>query len=371
MAARKKTETVNDAWYTLPGEDQDVVVSTRSMLLRNLANFPFPEKLSEDECCRIQSIAFDAFNHLDDAEKYQTVSLSKLDENGIKVMRERGILGNFDVNKAGLILRDDGKIACSVNTQDHLSISAFCSGFALEQTVNPLYSVDNELQNHIQFAASHDFGYLTSNIITSGSGLGLAVKVHLPALSMLYKLRYIAENVAGTDFSVIAAYGAGGADSVSGFGGTGSSLGCYYLISTANSVSGTEFDQMTSMQCTVNKIIKEERDARKECRAEHMTEIKNFACRALGLAKNSLFVSLRESIEIISGVKFAKEMNLIGGIDDSDLHALLYRVQEGHLEFVLGNGKFKFEKDIQDNRQKKIERLRALILQEAFDSVEL
>ena len=35
--------------------------------------------------------------------------------------------------------------------------------------------------------------------------------------------------------------------------------------------------------------------------------------------------------------------------------------------YVLDNGKFKFEKDIQDNRPRKIERLRALILQEAFN----
>ena len=52
------------------------------------------------------------------------------------------------------------------------------------------------------------------------------------------------------------------------------------------------------------------------------------------------------------------------------MHALLYRVQDGHLEYVLNTGKFKFEKDIQDNKAKQIERLRALILQESFEGIE-
>ena len=90
----------------------------------------------------------------------------------------------------------------------------------------------------------------------------------------------------------------------------------------------------------------------------------------MALAKSSFFISLREAIDIISGVKFGKDIGVFCGIEDSDLHALLYRVQEGHLEYVLDNGKFKFEKDIQDNRPRKIERLRALILQEAFENIE-
>ena len=88
------------------------------------------------------------------------------------------------------------------------------------------------------------------------------------------------------------------------------------------------------------------------------------------MAKSSFFVSLREAIDIISGVKFGKDMGIFSGVEEAELHALLYRVQEGHLEYVLDNGKFKFEKDIQDNRPRKIERLRALILQEAFENIE-
>ena len=73
---------------------------------------------------------------------------------------------------------------------------------------------------------------------------------------------------------------------------------------------------------------------------------------------------------MIHSVKWGLDLNIIKGISDSELHALLYRIQEGHLGYVLKNGNFTFEEDIK-NSTKKIERLRALILQESFEDIEI
>ena len=65
--AKKQKSAVSDAWYSIQGKEQDVVLSTKAMLRRNLANFPFSPKLHDSESERIQSIVFDAFNLMDDA----------------------------------------------------------------------------------------------------------------------------------------------------------------------------------------------------------------------------------------------------------------------------------------------------------------
>lgn len=366
---RKAKEDIRNAWYAADGEEQDVVVSSRATLSRNLANFPFPARLNDSDSERVQSIVFDAFNFFDNAEDFQAVSVNKLDEIGRKIMRERGVLFFSDGRKNGLVLRNDGKISCTINTDDHVKISSFESGLGIEDVFNEAYLIDAELQKKIQFAASYDFGYLTYSVLNSGSGLMMSSDLHLPALSLLNSIKHVATNVVGSEFNFLASYGAGGAEVLSGFGGRGSSLGCYYKVSTRTSAGGTELDQMTSMQCAVRNVIKEERNARKICKLQHISEITNYAYRALAMAQNSLFITLREAIEIISGIKFGKDMNILSGIEDNVLHSLLYRVQDGHLEYVLNNGRFKFERDIQDNRNRKIERLRALVLQEAFEKV--
>lgn len=369
MTKKRRPET-GGAWYAEPGAEQDVIVSTKASLARNLANFPFPSRLNDSESERIQSIVFDAFHFLKDADEFQAVPLSSLDSVGTKVMTERGVLFPSEGRKSGLILRSDGKVACTVNTDDHLRISSFASGLGVEDTSNSVYAVDSGLQKHIQFAASYDFGYLSYSVLNCGSGLSIAAQVHLPALSLLKSIRSAASDTVGEDFLFEVCYGAGGADMVSGFGGIGSSLGSYYVVSTKSSAGGTELSQLMSFQCVLQNLVKEERNARKQCRTQKITEIANYAYRALALAKTSLFIPFREAIEIISGVKFGIDMGLLSGVAVSELHALLYRIQEGHLEYVLDNGTFSFEKDIRDNRQKKIERLRALILQEAFEAAE-
>ncbi|MBQ0039165.1 MAG: hypothetical protein KBS64_01900 [Treponema sp.] len=368
--AKKNNSSVTDTWYSVKGREQDVVVSTMSTLRRNLANFPFPSQLREPESERIQSIMFDAFNYLPDAEFYQAVPLEKLDDTGRKVMYERCVVEDSEVKKGGLILRNDGRISCTVNTGDHVVVSSFASGFAPDITTKTVYEVDCELQKHVQFAASYDFGYLTNFVMNSGSGLCISAVLHLPALSLLHEVGGIAERLSKDGFVLSERYGSGGYENVSGYGSYGSALGTYYRLSTKSSAGGTELEQLASMQIVLKDVINEEREARKKCRTNHVTEIANYTYRSLALAKSSFFINLRESVDIISGVKFGADMGILSGIDDTELHALLYRVQEGHLEYVLNTGKFKFEKDIQENKHKQIERLRALILQESFENIE-
>ncbi len=180
---KKSKEDVSGSWYACAGPEQDIVVATRATLSRNLANFPFPDKLNDSESERIQSIVFDAFNFLKNAEDFQAVSVCKLDGIGNKIMHERGILFDSKGKKSGLVLRNDGKISCTVNTDDHLKISSFIPGLGIEAASNSVYEIDNELQKRIQFAASYEFGYLTYSVLNSGSGLSVVVNLHLPACS--------------------------------------------------------------------------------------------------------------------------------------------------------------------------------------------
>ena len=80
MKKKSQQNASPDSWYALEGKNQDVVLSTRASLVRNLANFPFPSILDENESERIQSIAFDAFTFLPDAQDFHTISVDKLDE---------------------------------------------------------------------------------------------------------------------------------------------------------------------------------------------------------------------------------------------------------------------------------------------------
>ena len=355
-----------DAWYTYKGVQEDVVLSSSVQFSRNLANFPFPSRLRDKDGFRVQSIIFDAFNKIEDSDRYQAIAVSNLDSLGSKILKERGIFGSAsekDINaeNAGIILRTDGYVSCTVNIIDHVRLSSFISGLDFEAVMKKTQDIDEQLQRYVQFAASYDFGYLTALLMDAGSGIRLSLRAHLPSLSMLGSIKEISEEMLKDGIVCSAPFGSGDISS---------SLGSYYDFSSINSQNGSEFDQTASIVSVGKRLVEKERTARQECISHYPSEIRNRLLRSLAVARSSLFVSIREAVDIINCVKWGIDLNIINGISDSELHALLYRIQEGHLGYVLKNGTFMFEEDVTDS-VRKIERLRALILQEAFEDIQI
>ena len=64
-------------------------------------------------------------------------------------------------------------------------------------------------------------------------------------------------------------------------------------------------------------------------------------------------------------------MSLIEGIDGKTIVGLLYRIQDAHLSYLMENGKFNFADDIKDEHRLKLDRLRAVVLQEALENISL
>lgn len=362
---------VQDSWYAADGLENDVFLSTRVRLSRNLANFPFPHKLRASDGERIQAIVFDAFNSLPDGERFQAIAVNRLDVLGTQILHERDILEETDVQNAGIILRTDGKIACSVNIIDHVRITSFVSGFDFDTALRLGQEIDVGLQNKIQFAASYDFGYLTSSVLDAGSGLKLTLRLHIPSLAQLGHIGSVAEELQQKGAELSASFGSGKHELLDSQGGMGASLGAYYDLTVLNSQKGAEVDQVAAITAIGARIKEMERSAREECKKTCPTLVRNSLYRAIALMRSSIFVPLREAISIISIIKWGIDMALITGTNDSVLHALLYRIQDGHLEYVLKNAKFNFEKDIGSDVGKRNERLRALILQEALQEVTL
>lgn len=355
----------NDAWYAVSGADNDVVLSTRVRLARNLANFPFPSKFKGDDAYRVQTLVFDSFSHCQEPDKYQGIVTSELDELGAKILEERGILEKEGAKSdgAGIIVRTDGKVSCSINFRDHVRLSSFVSGLNGSEAFNLCSQIDDQLQNTIQFAADYEIGYLTSSISDSGSGMKVSCRVQLPSLSFTQKLPQIFAQLNQKEIIVSDCFGAGSLPS--------SSLGFYYQISSKNSSSGSELDQLASLVSAVKFLVENERRERAVVLRNRQTELRNKIYRSFAKIKFASLIDTREAVEIIADIKWGKNLGFLSGIEDCELTALLYRIQEGHLQFVLKGRNFNFPSDIKDKQSLKSNYLRSLILQEAFENIKL
>ena len=356
---RQEKKSVGDAWYAASGEDDDVVLSSRVRLARNLANFPFPESCDDDEAVRAQNIVFDAFNHFPDAEAFQSVPLAAVEPLGAKILSERGL---FDNNfGTGLVMRLDGISSCLVNCVDHIRVSSFAPGLALNAVYASSRQIDERLQESVQFAASRDFGYLCANALDSGSGMKTSVRVHLPSVSYAGKINDIISLAGQRGFSVTAPYGSGSR--------AGSSLGSFYQVSSTQSVSGNEIDQLAAAVAIAKNICETERKFRANYADNKSTPVRDMVLRVFSTARFCMLMELREAIDVVSTVKWGLDLGCVKGIKDWELSSLLYRIQSGHLGFLLKTGNFHFEGDVADDEDLKEKRLRAIIMQDAFKKI--
>lgn len=354
-----------DAWYAAAGPENDVVLSTRVRLARNLANFPFPPHAVQDDAERVRALVFDSFAHGESPDAFQAISADDLDELGARILGERGVLddGGKKMPGCGIVMRTDGRVACTVNAGDHVRISAFVPGLDGDAAYDMCRRLDESLQKTLQFAASYDFGFLTSSVLDCGSGMKVSVRVHLPAISFAGKLHDCVASLEEKGVGVSACFGAGQ--------GNGTSLGAYYQVATRQSAVGSEFDQMAAIVSAVRYVTEYERRERTAVMHDRPTEMQDAVYRAYAAMKFSSLMTLRESVDIIGKLKWGIDAGMAGGIADSDLCALLYRIQDGHLQFVLKNGSFHFPSDIAHDKALQVERLRAVMLQEAFERLTL
>lgn len=356
-----RAKNVGDAWYNSAAENDDVIVSSRVRLARNLANFPFPENFDEEGALQVQNIIFDSFNHFDDADAYQTMILSTVPKLGADILRERGL---FEENfGTGLVMRVDGVSSCLLNCTDHVRISSFTPGLACDAAYASSHGIDMQLQEKVQFAASHEFGYLTAKVCESGSGMKLSLRAHLPSISFAGKIPELAKVCDERGFTIRDSFGSGTQ--------FGSSLGGFYQISSRQSVSGSEIDQIAEITSLGKYICEFERKIRTEVADNKFTEVRDLFLRSYATMRYSLLISSREAIDLISAIKWGVDLKIFQGVEDYEISSLLYKVQSGHLGFLMRNTDFTFDSDVASDDALKEKRLRSIVIQEALRDMSL
>lgn len=362
--------SASQEWYTYSGPDTDVVLSTRVRLARNLADFPFPRRFRNDDSARVQTLVFDSFLKSGDPDSYQNIAVASLNRLGSQMLIERGLIEASTLNSpgAGIVMRISGSkansgLVCTINDVDHVRISCFVPGLDCDKALSFCREMDETLQRNLQFAASYDFGYLTADVDDCGSGMKISARVHLPSLFFLGKIPSLFETFAQKGIVAEPAFGSGSQ--------LGSSIGAFYQISSAVGGNGSELDQLANFTGALRQVIENERKSCDMVIQKRTTEATDKVLKSFSSAKFSLLLSLREALLLISDLKWGKNLDLISGIDDSDISSLLYRIQEAHLLTVIKNGQFNFPLDIADDEKKQTARLRALIIQDAFENIKL
>ncbi len=314
-------------WYKKAGPENDVVLSSRIRFARNLAGFPFPEKLILKDEQRIHDEIFSAFQVVDKGKRYIRIRIGDLSLVERQMLFEKKLISRDFSGKLtkSVLLRKDNSASCMINEQDHLRFSVFTGGLELQSLFHEVKELFDTLEQTLNFAVSLEFGYLNSLVRNSGTGMKASVMLHLPFLVRTSLFDRAIKSSVTEGFSV------------KGFmGDDDNSLGDIYQISNELSLGLSEEEYIKRLYDITATLTEYERRAREQYGKSKSTELEDIFYRSYGLLKNCRLLSLKEIVKNITDFR----IGIIMGWADvplEQINALLILSQKAHIQYVIGD----------------------------------
>ena len=313
-------------WYLQNGKDSDVVLSSKVCLSRNIKGIPFTTKASQEELKKVYSLMKDASNSLGYGLRF--FDLSDMDEITRDSLAEKHLISKAHSKSkqkySAIILNDDESICIEVNEEDHIKIQVFRSGLELESITNLAIELDEKIGKILPYSYHKQYGYLTACPTNVGTGMKVSTIVHLPALSITRNTRKL--------LNVVNNFGM----EIKGLYGDGSKVeGDLYQISNNQTLGVTEKEIVKSLNLITNKVIEQERTARKYLTRQSI-DLEDKVYRDFGILTNARKINLNEALKLLSNVKLGVDLGIIKELNDSKVSELMLYIKPANLQKRVG-----------------------------------
>jgi protein arginine kinase len=316
--------TAAGQWYSKPGGDADVVVSSRTRLARNLLGYPFPLMLNREQEEQLQQEVVKAFSGISDA--FEIVYLDRIPPLDRKILLERNLISQeFSVSPHKLVLyNEDETLSAMVNEEDHLRLAAIKSGLCLEEVLAVAEDLDTRLEDHIHYAASIEWGYLNASIHNLGTGLRASVMLHLPALVMDGNIGWALKRTSQMGLQIKGYWGDGD-----------NSLGDMYQVSNQVCLGMSEKEIVGGLKSVATDLVSYERNAREEMMGGRRMEVEDRIYRAFGVLSHCRMISSKEAIGLLGMIRLGVSLGFLDRPSLEVITALMILSQKAHIQKML------------------------------------
>lgn len=279
-------------WYIGVGEQSDIVVSTRIRFARNVAKYPFPNKLNTKSRIELNNIIKDAIEK-DNKYNLRFVEMKTLARFEAASMAERHIISPefaSDDNGRAFMISPEEDICIMLNEEDHIRLQVMKSGFALDEAYSIADKIDDLIGEKLPYAFDERIGFLTQCPTNLGTGMRASVMLHLPALTMNGQIHKLINTISKLGLTFRGAFGEGT-----------KAIGDMYQLSNQITLGISEEFAIKNLKSITLQLCAQERAAREEILKSIDTDDAIF--RAFGTLKWARLLSTKELMENLSLVR--------------------------------------------------------------------
>ena len=313
-------------WYLQNGKESDVVLSTRVGLSRNLDGFSFVNKCNKDDRIKILNLVEDIVPNI--GYNLKLLNLKDMDKITRSSLVEKNIISpDFSENNQegyAILINEEENICIMINEEDHLTIQVFSEGLEIENSTALAIEIDKKIEKLLKYAYSDKYGYLTACPTNVGTAMRVSTMLHLPALSKTGNLSKILVFSSNLGMNIRGTYGEGSESEAS-----------VYQISNNQTLGTTEEEIAKSVKTVTERIIEQERNARKKLGKSELI-FENRIYRAYGLLTCSKILTSVECMDLLSDVKLGTDMGIIKELDDLKIRKIWLYTKSANLQKYFG-----------------------------------
>lgn len=280
----------------------NIVVSTRVRLARNLKDIPFPARLkgspksSEEVINTVKSVCDKLF-------KYDLLLMNRISDIDRIALLERHLISPnlaANIENGAVCIGKENGMSIMINEEDHIRAQCLIRGFALEECYKKVNAFDDKLSDMAQIAYDDKFGYLTACPTNLGTGMRASVMMFLPALTITGELSRLINEIQQAGLTVRGIYGEGS-----------NGTGYLYQISNQITIGVSEGNLIKVVNNAVMKICESEQNARARLYKQEGIVLEDAVSRSLGILLYAKRITSDEFMEHMAKVKLGVALGIL------------------------------------------------------------
>ncbi len=311
-------------WLSGEGPHQQIVVSSRVRLARNLRLKPFPgwaKKAERIEVLKAVKAAVEQLPEMADAFSENLEALSPLEK---QVLVERHLISREHAAKgvgSAVVMNVPQTLSFMINEEDHLRMQAICCGLQLNKVFSMINQADSELEPMLDFAYHPSLGYLTACPTNVGTGMRASAMLHLPALVMGDQINKIINSVNKIGLAVRGLHGEGT-----------EAMGNLFQVSNQTTLGEAEEEIIARLNKVIEQIIEHEQNARLSLLQRKPMMLLDQIGRAYGVLSYAHCISSKEALNLLSVIKLGVDLELFPVGHRFPIDELFIETQPAHLQ---------------------------------------
>lgn len=320
QAQRVHNSTPFPAWVSNEGPAEDVVLSTRARLARNVEGIPFPSRMKDADLRRVSEIVSHAVHGSEGRfGKLRTIHPERMSGFERTTLVDAHVASRQHVNGGNhrlVVVNESGTLSLMVNEEDHLRVQCILPGLQPMTALHMAREFDAFLSGKIRYARADNYGYLTSSLGNIGTGLRLSVLMHLAGLGFTREATDTLTAAAELKTSVRGLFGEGT-----------DAIGYLYQVSNVTTIGYSEKEIASRVRAAADHLIARERSVRRGLARDG--ELLYAVQKARDKVMESRSLSSRDAAMCLSILRLGSALGLSDDLSLKDFNELLVSTHLG------------------------------------------